>query len=229
VAERKAKKAAAPKRGRPQGRDAHATRAMIVQAARVLFGIHGYSATTVKMVAQRAGMSFQAVYYHFSGIEEIYDAVVADVIARLEQPVHDVFAESTLRSQIRTYAFAMHALDYEDRTVMAFMIREYLDARRDRQRGKGPLVEGTEQFFVALVKAAIARGELAPDTDLPAVVGVLTSIMWGIGLYAGFIDDSDQMARVTDAVDGVIAHGLPWTSSRCERAQPVPETARQPL
>lgn len=201
---------------------------MIVRAARVLFGIHGYSATTVKMVAQEAGMSFQAVYYHFRGIEDIYDAVVADVAARLEQPVREVFAQPTLQKQIRTYVFAMHTLDYEDRTVMAFMIREYLDARRDRQRDKGPLVEGTERFFVALVKSAITRGELPPDSDLPAIVGVLTSVMWGVGLYAGFVDDPDEMARVTDAVDGMIAHGLPWASSRSERAQPVPGTARRP-
>jgi AcrR family transcriptional regulator len=166
VAEHKSKKAAKSKRGRPQGRDAQATRAMIVQAARVLFGIHGYSATTVKMVAQQAGVSFQAVYYHFSGIEDIYDAVVADVMGRLEHPVSVVFAQPTLQLQIRTYAYAMHTLDYSDRTVMAFMIREYLDARRGRERGKGPLVDGTEQFFVALVRAAIKRGELAPEADL---------------------------------------------------------------
>lgn len=228
VAERKATKTAKTKRGRPQGRDAQATRAMIVQAARVLFGIHGYSATTVKMVALQAGMSFQAVYYHFSGIEDIYDAVVADVMGRLEDPVSVVFAQPTLQLQIRTYAYAMHTLDYSDRTVMAFMIREYLDARRGRERGKGPLVEGTEQFFVALVRAAIKRGELAPEVDLSAVVGVLTSIMWGVGLYAGFVEDPDTMERVTAMVDGVIATGLPFANSKYARAQPVPETARHP-
>jgi AcrR family transcriptional regulator len=207
------------KRGRPAGRDAQATRAMIVRSARELFGIHGYSATTVRMIAQRAGISIQAYYYHFSGIETVYDEVVSNIVERMEKAVLDVLAEPTLRAQLRTYAFAMHEIDYEDRSVMAFILRENLDARRHRRLGDttSSLMTGTDQFFTALVAAAVERGELAADIDARAVVGMLASIMWGVGLYAGFVPVSDDMAPVTNRVDEIIANGLPFAAEPAPR------------
>jgi AcrR family transcriptional regulator len=207
------------KRGRPAGRDAHTTRAMIVRSARELFGIHGFSATTVRMIAQRAGISIQAYYYHFSGIESVYDEVVADIVGRMEKAVLDVLAQPTLRAQIRTYAFAMHEIDYEDRSVMAFILRENLDARRHRRRGDttSALMTGTDRFFSALVAAAVERGELGPDVDARAVVGMLSSIMWGVGLYAGFVPAADDMAPITNRVDEIIANGIPLVAEPAPR------------
>lgn len=194
---------------------------MILRAARELFGVHGYSATTVRMVAHRAGVSIQAVYYHFRGIRHIYDEVAADIVDRMAIAARDVFTQPTLRAQIRTYAYAMHTLDYSDRSVMDFTIREHLDAQRDRRRSgtPGALAVGTEQFFTALVRGAVERGELDPDADVRATVGVLASIMWGVGLYAGFVPDPDTMEPVTNLVDEFIANGLPLVT------EPAPAAA----
>ena len=93
---------------------------------------------------------------------------------------------------------------------MAFMIREYLDAARGTRdgRAKGPLLSGTERFLAGMVRGAIDRGELAPDTSMRATVGLLSSIFWGIGLYSGFVDEADVMAALCARADEVIASGL---------------------
>lgn len=199
-----------PVRGRPAGRDSDRTRADILRAARTVLGVHGYRATTLKMVAREAGLSIRAVYYYFGSLQEVYVDVVADTVALLEESVRDVAGEPTLRRQIRAYLAAMHALDFGDRSVMAFMIREYLDAARGTRdgRAKGPLLSGTEHFLAGMVRGAIDRGELAPDTSVRATVGLLSSIFWGIGLYSGFVDEADVMAALCARADEVIASGL---------------------
>ncbi|MET4427046.1 AcrR family transcriptional regulator [Mycolicibacterium sp. 624] len=199
-----------PKRGRPAGRDPEVTRAWILRAARTVFGLRGYSATSVRMVAEQAGLSVTGVYYHFSSLEEIYDEVVADTVATLEAIIGEVLEQPTIRAQIRALIFAMHRLDSQDRSIMAFMVRTYLDAARSPEVGRdsGPLTAGTAYLFVTMVRSAISRGELPPDSDVRTTVGLLASILWGVGLYSGFVEDADAMAVILNQVDDMFAHGL---------------------
>lgn len=64
-------------------------RKAILEAAQEVFGKHGYSATTMKMVAERAGVAFGLVSHYFGSKQELFitagfamvDAVMAHVDA----------------------------------------------------------------------------------------------------------------------------------------------------
>jgi hypothetical protein len=73
------------------------------------------------------------------------------------------------------------------------------------------LLLGPGRFFSRLVHAAIARGELPLDTDVPAVTGLIAAIMWGTGLYSGFVRDADLMAAIARQIDDLFSHGLPMS------------------
>jgi AcrR family transcriptional regulator len=199
-----------PKRGRPAGRHSEVTRSEILRAARTVFGVQGYSATSVRMVAEQAGLSVTGVYYHFSSLDEIYDEVLADTVRVFEVCTHEAMAQPTLRAQLRAFIFAMYRLDYQDRSVIAFMVRTHLDALRGPGVGgdSRALTAGTTQFFVTMVRSAVTRGELPPNTDVHTTVDLLASILWGVGLYAGFVDDADVMAAISHRLTEVFAHGL---------------------
>jgi AcrR family transcriptional regulator len=202
-------KAVKPKRGRPAGGSAGETRASIVSAGRIVLGARGRRAATVRMVADQAGLSNTAVYYYFAGIDEIHDAVVADVSSLLARSVREVLDQPTLRAQVRHYVDVMRRLDVEDRSLMAFMMRDYLDvARGPKAKRKGSILMATIDLYGAMVRGAIERGELASDTDERAIVGLLSSILWGVELYAGFVDDAAAVERVSHYLDVVLAHGV---------------------
>jgi hypothetical protein len=59
-----------------------------------------------------------------------------------------------------------------------------------------------------MVRGAVDRGELPVDTDERTTVGLLTSILCGVKIYAGFADDADAVARVSNYLDVVLAHGV---------------------
>ena len=43
------------------------------------------------------------------------------------------------------------------------------------------------------VNDAIKRGELTTDTDVNHLVEMLVAVMWGMGFYAGFVGDHDEL------------------------------------
>jgi TetR/AcrR family transcriptional regulator len=59
-------------------REAERHRREILDAAEQVFAEHGYHATTVEMVAQRAEFAVGSIYKFFKGKEELYSAVLLD-------------------------------------------------------------------------------------------------------------------------------------------------------
>jgi AcrR family transcriptional regulator len=69
---------------RLRARQGEATRELLISIARELFTEHGYAATSIDEIIQRAGVAKGALYHHFSGKDElfrsVYDAVQSEVV-----------------------------------------------------------------------------------------------------------------------------------------------------
>jgi AcrR family transcriptional regulator len=70
-----------PAAAAPRRRDAAATRAALLAAARELFDAHGFRGTTVRMIGERAGVDQALIARYFGGKAELYQAVLADAAA----------------------------------------------------------------------------------------------------------------------------------------------------
>ena len=81
----------------PEKRTAKAeqTRAGIVDAAMRLFRENGYDATTMRAIADEAGVSLGSAYYYFSGKEELVQAFYDQI-----QVEHAAAAEAAYGSQV---------------------------------------------------------------------------------------------------------------------------------
>ena len=66
-----AKPKATPKKGQ-------VTRLAIEDAAIELFMEHGYHATSMRQIAERAGLALGGIYNHFKSKDEIFEAIVVD-------------------------------------------------------------------------------------------------------------------------------------------------------
>lgn len=56
-----------------------ATRLLIENAAIELFMEQGYHATSMRQIADRAGLALGGIYNHFAGKDEIFEAIVVDM------------------------------------------------------------------------------------------------------------------------------------------------------
>jgi AcrR family transcriptional regulator len=65
-------------RSRAEQKDA--TRLRLLSVARRAFTQHGYGGTSIGMVCRRARVTHGALYHHFAGKQELFEAVLADVL-----------------------------------------------------------------------------------------------------------------------------------------------------
>jgi AcrR family transcriptional regulator len=70
-----------------------ATRAALLAAARQLFGEHGYAATSLEDVVTRAGVTKGALYHHFPGKVDLFQAVFEQVKREVSDQVVTVFLD----------------------------------------------------------------------------------------------------------------------------------------
>lgn len=66
-----------------------ATRERLIAAARELFGGRGYEATSIEAVLERSGVARGALYHHFAGKAELFDAVLESLYAELAGQASD--------------------------------------------------------------------------------------------------------------------------------------------
>ena len=65
-----------PKRGRPPRSDRPDTRDRILDAALEVFSEHGFDGATMRKIAAKVGVSDPALYAHFKGKQQIFEALL---------------------------------------------------------------------------------------------------------------------------------------------------------
>ncbi|GFG63706.1 TetR family transcriptional regulator [Mycobacterium kubicae] len=158
-----------------------ARRAAIVEAAEAEFGAHGFSQGSLNVIARRAGVAKGSLFQYFADKRDFY-AYITDIASlRIRAYVEDIiraldpsrpffeFLTDLLDAWVAYYAEhprerALHAavtleVDTEARiSVRSVSHRHYLEVLRP------------------LVRDALARGDLRPDSDTDVLLSLLLLI-----------------------------------------------------
>ena len=157
-----------------------APRARIREAALRLYAEHGTQATSIRMVAEEAGLSPGAVMHHFKSKEELAEAVQHAVIATIRQAVSEVGLGEPPHVATRARRQAFDQLVSENPAIAGYLRRVILDGG---PAGVALFTEGFELVrseMQALVDAQIARPLPDPDVGLVLYRAVhLAHIMFG--------------------------------------------------
>jgi AcrR family transcriptional regulator len=197
-------------RGRPVGADSAETRARILRAARDVINERGYEAANFQAIASRAGLSRPTMHYYFHSREEIYDCLVAEAYSIVADCIARAKRENTLLKQLSAFVAAAYQSGFADRSMMRFSVTARLEFHRSPslRQNPGPVISAVQEFYASIVDDAIARGEIPADTDAPAVVKMLLAMFLGMGFYAGFIVDQNDMTEIAKQLHSLMAHGL---------------------
>ncbi|MFD4482926.1 TetR family transcriptional regulator [Streptomyces sp. NPDC058471] len=153
--------ATAPDAPAPARRDAEATRAAIVRAARYLLARHAHADITLKAVAERAGVSAPLILKYFGNKDALFARIMsfeADAEALLDAPL-PVLGHHMVHHLLTGQA--EHGADPILRIVFAPLHREQGDTLRDNFRTQvvrrlGERLEGPD----AGLRAELAVGTL---------------------------------------------------------------------
>ena len=192
------------------GADSAETRARILRAAREVINERGYEAANFQAIASRAGLSRPTMHYYFHTREEIYDCLVAEAYSIVADCIAQAKREDTLLKQLSTFVAATHRSGFADRSMMQFIITARLEFHRS------PSLRGSPGPWSPRCRSSTRRWSTMRSREerfrttpiAAAVVNMLLAMFLGMGFYAGFIVDSNDMPVIAKQLHQLMTHGL---------------------
>jgi AcrR family transcriptional regulator len=187
------------RRGRPANVDTADTIRAILDAARLEFAAHGFTATSNRSVAARAGLAHTAIYNHFGSKAGLFAAVFLDVqdllIAEMEA---SAVAAATIDEPAmpRVLVDAIAALGAAGPSYVEFLASMYVEVRRhDKLRDR--FQEGPP-FSILKILRDLVGADGSRDDELWFWISVALGLAQLASLAAP--------ATVTSAVAGLQRH-----------------------
>jgi len=190
------------------------TRGQILGAAARLFRHHGYAATTLRQIAEAAGIKAGSIYYHFGSKQEILGEVLdRGIVAVMEQVRSRIAALPATAPARERIAAAIEGhliglLHHGDFT--SANIRIYGQIPPQAQERHRVVRRQYAKFWSDLLRHALADGTLRPDVDLAVMrLFLIGALNWTVewydsarGPFEGFV------AQVSDIVfEGILRRG----------------------
>ncbi|WP_420477134.1 TetR family transcriptional regulator [Noviherbaspirillum sp. ST9] len=186
------------------------TRNHLLDAAEDVFYRLGYARTTLDAVAEAAGMTRGAIYWHFKNKSDLFNAMCDRVhlpMERLAESVNQETAGNPLDHMRKVAVFFLKECDQNPhfRKIIEILWKktEFVDpsdAMYIRQHEAG--LNGREHIRTALTRA-VDTGYLSPDTDIRLAGVLLQASIEGILqnwlLEPGYFSLANEAERLVDA------------------------------
>jgi AcrR family transcriptional regulator len=183
---------------------AETRRAEILDAAQCCFGEHGLHGTTVDDIAERAGLSKGALYWHFQGKREIFLALFDRYIQGIASHQSAVADAGSPAEAIRLLGGAV--LESEEVLTLAEAALEFMshashdEELRDRMR---TLYLGFHRLVADEIRRGIEQGSFRP-VDVDALARTLVAALDGLLMQHVLLRDFDPARVWAGAIDAML-------------------------
>ena len=183
----------------------------MLEAARDLFNEIGYEETTIRAVAERAGVSVGSVFTTFASKADVLSQVMDDRVEALYRELEHVARHMRGSTLDRLCSlFAIH-YDFECRRVRLFLA--HISASFSPTLDRGTIPFGRNNRFKDMIldmpAEGVERGEVCPKTDLELVLDTLmAAYAWNYRLAAAQAADAQAMTQIMDRQITLIFRGL---------------------
>ncbi|MGH6623804.1 MAG: TetR family transcriptional regulator [Burkholderiaceae bacterium] len=167
--------------------EAQATRDSLLDAAQQTFCRLGVAGTTLDEVARAAGVTRGAVYWHFSGKEELFKAMCDRSVLPLEEMLERVSREKhddPLAALAKVTIEALRAIATTPRTreVMEILLHK-CEAPSQSDDGMQPMQEADRECQASverLILQAVTRGQVPKKTDATLAAHAVNAFVSGL-------------------------------------------------
>ncbi len=181
----------------------------ILAIAAQLFAERGFAATTVREIADAAGILSGSLYHHFDSKESMVDELVHEMLDRVTVAYRRIVAtgddpEQALRALVRE-AFAVIATDP---ATVAVMVNEWnLFVQYPRFAYLRDIEEETERLWVSVIERGVNSGAFRPDLDPWMLYRMMRDSIWvSVRWYRP--DGPDGPEQLADAYVDVLLGGI---------------------
>lgn len=197
--------------------EAAATRQALLDAALIVFSQKGYAAARLEDVAEHAGVSRGAIYWHFHSKAELYNTLVEETSAQTEGVIQRAVAEgTTILDKHRRVMIGLLRLLEEDATYRAVqeLVLFKTEITPELEEGlkiKAAALRATEARIARSLQEGVAAGEIRADLDPVIMARAALTYLNGI-IFTWLIDQQafslrdDAPALVDVFIRGIAAH-----------------------
>ncbi len=156
-------------------------RARILEEAVRLFSRNGYGSTSVREVAEAAGITKPTLYYHFGSKEGLFEALIDHHLTGLEALVGEaVTSAGGVVDRIRTFAKTYLLGAAEEADALRFLLTCSLPDTRDNANPHCGVFGRVLQIVTPLqdvIRQGVTSGELRRDLDPEVAVFALVGAL----------------------------------------------------
>lgn len=153
----------------------------ILQTAHRLFVQKGYTATSMRQVAEEAGIGKATIYHHFPDKQAIAMALLEKRGARMDEALELVRAEQDPRERIRVAVTAYFNSLTESLDIMQIVRREVPSGRDMMQEGVISFLQESMALLADAVRRGTQQGVFRPVDPTQAATTLMTMV---IGTFA---------------------------------------------
>jgi len=187
-----------------------ATREKVLEAARDLFNETGYDETTIRAIAERAGVSVGSVFTTFASKAEVLSHVMEKRLGALYAEFDRVvpFLRGSTADRLCSI-FAIH-YEFETRRVKLFLAHIAASYSPSNEPGITPYGrnERLTEMLREVLRGGIARGDVRADLDPQLAIDVLKALYaWNYHLAAAHGAEASALSSEMDRQIAFIAEG----------------------
>ena len=145
-----------------------------------MFAARGYSATTVREVADAAGMLGGSLYYHFSSKEAMVDEILSVFLTELWEAYDEILGRGW-GAREALEALIIASFDSIDRHRPAVVIYQNESKHLGTNDRFSYLLDSQKRFrqmWVDLLEKGIDEGDFRADLDPPVIYRFLRDTVW---------------------------------------------------
>ncbi|MBO9708665.1 MAG: TetR/AcrR family transcriptional regulator [Caulobacter sp.] len=187
-----------------------ATREKVLEAARDLFNETGYDETTIRAIAERAGVSVGSVFTTFASKAEVLSHV-------MERRLGDLYAEFDrvlpfLRGSTADRLSSIFAIHYEFETRRVKLFLAHIAASYNPSNDPGVTPYGRNERLTRMLRevleGGVQRGDVRADLDVQVMVDTLkAAYAWNYRIAAARGAGAAELSAVMDKQIAFIAEG----------------------
>jgi AcrR family transcriptional regulator len=193
----------------PQQERARATRAAILHAAAEVFDERGYGSTSLDVVADTAGVTKGALYFHFPSKAALADAVIAEQHRLARAYADRVSAVAGSCAEAIVLSCASLATQLTREVTITAGIRLTTEVPDRALTVAPPYLDWLDQMG-RLIRGAVDEGAFRADLDVDAathlLVGAYTGVQTLSGATTGRADVFERLAQLLSVL-------LPWMAA----------------
>jgi AcrR family transcriptional regulator len=192
------------------------SRQQILDSSLKLFSHRGYGATSVRDIAEEAGLSKGNVYHHFPDKEAIFRALIDryfEAMARPEFPFNRVLASGSFPENLELIGEAVRDIvrDYKDYVALIYVDVVEFDGTHVR-KFYANMAERFDSFMKSTGMEKELEAKLAPGLSPVSAVMLATRIFYNYFTVEILFGVKDHFGKETDQavqeISRILRHGM---------------------